>query len=329
MTRSLSTKGPTGHVVAPGPGRSSEIVLSDVVKTYGAVDGVRRVNLTVAPGETVALLGPNGAGKTTTVEMMLGLIRPDSGTVTVFGATPDEAVRSGAVGGMLQTGSLLGHLSVRELIALVASLYPASIGVDEVLTTSDLANLADRRSHTLSGGERQRVRFAMALVANAKLLVLDEPTTGLDVESRRAFWSAMRRAAGERKTVIFVTHYLEEAEAFADRIILMAEGHVVADGSVTEIKASVRTTVIRATLPDVDPGSVATLPGVTDVERHGDSIKVRCDDASATLSALLARYPQARDIEVRRAPLEEAFLELTGQDAGSHERETDAPRKQA
>jgi ABC-2 type transport system ATP-binding protein len=318
-----------GQVAGQNPEHPSGVVLSNVVKTYGAVRAVRGVNIRIAPGETIAVLGPNGAGKTTTVEMLLGLARPDAGTVTVFGMSPGEAVRSGAVGGMLQTGSLLRHLSVRELIELVASLYPAPLSVEQVLRTADLIELADRRSHTLSGGQSQRVRFAMALVANPDLLVLDEPTTGLDVASRRAFWSAMRGSAAQGKTVVFVTHYLEEADAFADRIILMAEGQVVADGSVTEIKAAVGTTVIRATLPGVDAGSLAELPGVSAVERHGDSIQVRCDDSNVALSALLARYPEARDIEVRRAALEEAFLELTGQDEDAGGRVPTPPRRQA
>lgn len=299
------------HTVGSDRALAPGVVLSNVGKAFGAVRAVRDVNIRIAPGEAVAVLGPNGAGKTTTVEMVLGLRAPDAGTLTVFGMSPDDAVRSGRVGGMLQTGALPRHLSVRELLELVASVYPASLHVRDVLSRTELTDLADRRSDRLSGGQTQRVRLAMALVGDADLLVLDEPTTGLDVASRRAFWSVMRAAAAEGKTVIFVTHYLEEADAFADRIVLMAEGRVVADGSVTEIRAAVGTTVIRAMLPDVDRGSLASLPGVTTVERRGDVVELRCDDSKAALSALLAGFPEAADLEVQRASLEEAFLELT------------------
>jgi ABC-2 type transport system ATP-binding protein len=302
------------HTMGPEPAVASGVVVSNVVKAYRAVRAVRDVSIRIAPGETVALLGPNGAGKTTTVEMVLGLTSPDAGTLTIFGMSPDEAVRSGSVGGMLQTGALPRHLSVRELVELVASVYSAPLQVRDVLSRTDLTDLADRRSDGLSGGQRQRVRLAMALVGDANLLVLDEPTTGLDVASRRAFWAVMRAVAAEGKTVIFVTHYLEEADAFADRIVLMAAGRVVADGSVTEIRATVGTTIIRATLPDVEVDSLVSLPGVAAVERRGGLVELRCYDANGALSALLARFPQTADLEVQRATLEEAFLELTGPD---------------
>ncbi len=287
------------------------IVLSRLSKSYGKVRAVRSVDLVIAPGETVALLGPNGAGKTTTIDMLLGLTRPDSGSVTLFGMSPAQAVAAGVVGGMLQTGSLIEQLSVRELVTMVASLYPHPLGVEEVLQLTGVAELADRQCTRLSGGQAQRVRFAIALVADPDLLLLDEPTSAMDVEARREFWTSMRAVAASGKTVIFATHYLEEADAFADRIVLLARGEIVADGPATEIKAKVGGRTVRATLPGSDVAQLAELPGVTSADRHGDAVILTCGDSDAALRALLARFSGARDIEVQGSGLEEAFLALT------------------
>jgi ABC-2 type transport system ATP-binding protein len=290
------------------------IVLEGVRKAYGAVQAVGGVDLSITPGETVALLGPNGAGKSTTIDMMLGLARPDAGRVTVFGQSPDRAVAAGRVGGMLQTGQLIEYLSVRELISMTASLYPRPLPVDEVLETTGTMAFAGQRTTKLSGGQTQRVRFAMALVANPDLLVLDEPTAALDVEGRRDFWASMRTVAQSGTTVLFATHYLEEADAYADRIVLMSRGKVIADGPATEIKAKVGGRVIRATLPGADLSFLSALPGVTSVDHRGDAVQLSCGDSDAALRALLPAYPAARDIEVRGAGLEEAFLELVADD---------------
>ncbi len=288
------------------------IVLSQLAKSYGNVRAVRSVDLMIAPGETVALLGPNGAGKTTTIDMVLGLTRPDSGSVSLFGMPPAKAVAAGAVGGMLQTGSLIEYLSVRELVTMVASVYPRPLAVDEALRLSGAAEFADRRTTKLSGGKVQRVRFAAALVANSDLLVLDEPTAALDVEGRREFWASMRAVAAQGKTVIFATHYLEEADAYADRIVLLARGRIVADGPATEIKAMAGGKTIRGTLPGTDVTQLAALPGVRTADRHGDAVVLSAADSDSALRALLGRFPEVRDIEVYGAGLEEAFLELTG-----------------
>ncbi len=288
------------------------IVLSQLAKSYGNVRAVRSVDLMIAPGETVALLGPNGAGKTTTIDMVLGLTRPDSGSVSLFGMPPAKAVAAGAVGGMLQTGSLIEYLSVRELVTMVASVYPRPLAVDEALRLSGSAEFADRRTTKLSGGQVQRVRFAAALVANSDLLVLDEPTAALDVEGRREFWASMRAVAAQGKTVIFATHYLEEADAYADRIVLLARGRIVADGPATEIKAMAGGKTIRGTLPGTDLAQLAALPGVRTADRHGDAVVLSAADSDSALRALLGRFPEVRDIEVYGAGLEEAFLELTG-----------------
>jgi ABC-2 type transport system ATP-binding protein len=283
-----------------------------LTKSYGPVQAVRGIDLSIAPGETVALLGPNGAGKTTTIDMLLGLTRPDNGTVSIFGVPPAVAVRAGWVGGMIQTGSPPDYLRVRELVELVGSYYPHSLDVDQVLDVAGLSEFADRWTTKLSGGQAQRVRFATALVGNPDLLVLDEPTTGIDVEGRRDFWRAMRAVAERGKTIVFATHYLEEADVYADRIVLVARGRIVADGPATEIKAHVGSRTIRATLPDVEVSSLAALPGVLTADRRGDAVILACSDADTALSALLQAFPgAARDIEVRGGSLEDAFMELT------------------
>jgi ABC-2 type transport system ATP-binding protein len=292
---------------------ASGIELQGVVKSYGEVRAVRGIDVSVAAGETVALLGPNGAGKSTTIDILLGLLRPDGGSVAVFGMRPEEAVASGAVAAMLQTGGLIRDLRVRELVAMVASLYPHPLRVDEVLDLAGIAPIAEQQTQKLSGGQTQRVRFAIALVADPELLVLDEPTVAMDVEARREFWTTMREFAARGKTVVFATHYLEEADDFADRAVLMARGRVVADGPTTEIKALVGTRTIRATLPAVPLEELARLPGVKGAERRGEAIVLSCSDSDAAIRALVAAYPAARDIEIAGAGLEDAFLQLTGE----------------
>ncbi|HTZ93162.1 MAG TPA: ABC transporter ATP-binding protein [Streptosporangiaceae bacterium] len=291
------------------------IVLSGLSKSYGPVRAVRGLDLTIAPGETVAMLGPNGAGKTTTIDMILGLTRPDKGTVSIFGSPPAVAVRDGWVGAMLQAGAPLDHLRVRELVKVMASYYPHPLDVAEVLRVTGASDFAGQWTTKLSGGQAQRVRFAAALVGDPDLLLLDEPTAGIDVEGRRDFWQAMRAVTQQGKTVVFATHYLEEADAYADRIVLIARGQIVADGPATEIKAQATARTIRATLPGVDARALGTLPGVRSAQRHGDSVVLSCTDADAALAALLGAFPATRDIEVTGGSLEAAFLELTTADA--------------
>ena len=291
------------------------IQLQGLTKSFGDVHAVRGVDISIPRGQTVALLGPNGAGKSTTIDMLLGLLPPDAGTTSIFGRSPPAAVAAGAIGAMLQTGAVIRDVTVRELIAMMASLYPRALDVDEVIGLVGLREIANRRTEKLSGGQTQRVRFAIALVCDPELLVLDEPTVAMDVEGRRAFWTTMREFASRGKTVIFATHYLDEADDYADRAVLMASGRVVADGPPTEIKARVGSRVIRATLPGVAESELAALPGVTVAERRGESIVLRCSDSDAAIRALLASYPDSRDIEIVGAGLEEAFLELTADGA--------------
>jgi ABC-2 type transport system ATP-binding protein len=244
--------------------------------------------------------------------MVLGLQRPDAGRISVFGRTPTAAVKAGLVGGMLQVGSLVKDLTIRELVKMVAGLYPKPLDVDEVLQIAGIADIAERRTNKLSGGQAQRVRFAIALVADPDLLVLDEPTAALDVEGRRDFWASMRAVAARGKTVLFATHYLEEADAYADRVVLMARGKVVADGSPADIKAKVGSRTITADFPGADAAALGSLPGVSAVETRADGVILRCSDSDAALRALLPAFPDARNIEVRGGSLEEAFIELTG-----------------
>jgi len=300
--------------------------LSGLAKSYGPIRAVRGVDLVIAPGETVALLGPNGAGKTTTIDMMVGLTRPDEGRVSIFGVPPADAVRDGYVGAMLQTGSPLDHLRVRELVGLMASYYPHPLPADDVLRITGAEEFAGQWTTKLSGGQAQRVRFAAALVGDPDLLLLDEPTAGIDVEGRRDFWQAMRAVTERGKTVVFATHYLEEADAYADRIVLIARGEIVADGPATEIKAQAGARSIRATLPGVDVEALSTLPGVRSAQRHGDAVLLSCTDSDAALVALLAAFPGARDIEVTGGNLEEAFLELTAAGEEADRQTTEAAR---
>ena len=212
---------------------------------------------------------------------------------------------------MLQTGGVIQDIAVRDLVAMLASLYPSPLDVDEVLRRTGLVEVARRQASKLSGGQTQRVRFALALVSNPSLLVLDEPTVALDVEGRHEFWAAMREFTDQGRTVLFATHYLEEADSFADRIVLMAEGRIVADGPATEIKAVVGLRTIRATLPDVELSRLEALPGVRSAQRNGAAVTLQCDDADAAVRALLPAYPEARDLEIAGAGLEQAFRMLT------------------
>jgi ABC-2 type transport system ATP-binding protein len=302
----------TEHLTAPvSEATGTAVTLRGLRKSFGDVIAVDGVDLVVAPGEVVALLGPNGAGKTTTIEMLLGLRKPDGGIARVFDLDPHEAVRTGRVGAMMQTGGLVGDVSVREVVHLIASMHSAPLTVARALELAGISDLANRKIKTLSGGQRQRVLFALAVVPDPDLIVLDEPTVAMDVESRRAFWTAMRVLAADGRSVLFATHYLEEADANADRIVLLARGKVVADGPATQIKATVDVRRIRCTLADPDTERLARLPGVRSVDVHGDSVTLACSDADTALRALLAAEPGARDFEVSGADLEDAFLALT------------------
>ena len=284
--------------------------LRNLTKRFGSVTAVNDLTLQIDSGDIVAFLGPNGAGKTTTIDMLLGLSRPDVGSVHVYGRTPDDAIARGEVSAVMQNGGLLKDFTVAETVAYTASLYAHARPVPEVLERAGISAIGDRRVAKCSGGEQQRLRFAMALLSDPRLLVLDEPTTGMDVEGRREFWTAIREDAEQGRTVMFATHYLDEADAYADRIVLIRQGVVVADGTTAEIKNLASGRVVRATLPDADEASLRALPGVTSVERRGDTVLVQCSSSDIVARHLLTATA-ARDLEISSKNLEAAFVALT------------------
>lgn len=280
------------------------------VKAFGAVRAVDGVDLEIGRGETVALLGRNGAGKSTTISLLLGLNEPDEGTVALFGGPPQAAVRSGRVGAMLQETRPVPRVTVRELVSFVAGRYPAPLPVADALELAGIADLAGRRVDRLSGGQAQRVRFAVALAGNPDLIVLDEPTAALDVEARRAFWDSMRAYARRGHTVLFSTHYLEEADAHADRILVIDHGRLVADGTGEQLKRSVGGNLVSFDLAGRGTEGLILLPGVVSVEVRGDRARLRTDDSDATVVAL-AELGAVRGLEVVPASLDDAFMALT------------------
>ncbi|MFJ4169007.1 ABC transporter ATP-binding protein [Paenarthrobacter sp. NPDC089714] len=285
-------------------------------KSFGKVHAVRGLDLTVQQGEVVAFLGPNGAGKTTTIDMILGLSTPDQGDVSIFGHTPRGAIARGQVAAVMQTGGLLRDISVRETVQLTAAMFESSRPVDEVLSRAGILDIADRRVEKCSGGQQQRLRFAMALVSDPGLLILDEPTTGMDVAGRRDFWSAIRADATKGRTVIFATHYLEEADAYADRIVLVRQGTVVADGTAAQIKNLASGRTVKASLPVEDQSLLAALPPSDAVEFDGGRVTVRTSDSDSVVRYLL-NNTRAHDLEVVANNLEEAFVALTGDEPSS------------
>ncbi|MFD7712251.1 ATP-binding cassette domain-containing protein [Streptomyces sp. NPDC059785] len=301
-------------------GTPQAVSFTGAVKTFGAVRAVDGIDLEVAGGETVALLGRNGAGKSTTISLLLGLDEPDEGAVSVFGRPPEHAVRAGRVGAMLQEARAVPRVTVRELVTFVAGRYPAPLPVAEALELAGVTHLADRRVDRLSGGQTQRVRFAVALAGNPALIVLDEPTAALDVEARHAFWDSMRAYARRGHTVLFSTHYLEEADAHADRILVIDHGRIVADGTGEQLRRAAGGSLVSFDLAGRGSEGLTLLPGVVSVEIRGDRARLRTDDSDATVIAL-AELGAVRRLEVAPASLDDAFLALTSRadSAGSAE----------
>ncbi|PRZ35257.1 ABC-2 type transport system ATP-binding protein [Antricoccus suffuscus] len=292
----------------------SSVVLDAVTKTFGSVTAVDGLSLRINRGEVVALLGPNGAGKTSTVDMILGLSTPTTGNVSVYGMAPRKAVSLGAVSAVMQTGGLLKDYTVAETVQLTASLFTPSRPVSEVLERAGITDIADRRVGKCSGGEQQRLRFALALLPDPDLLILDEPTTGMDVEGRREFWTAIREDAKRGRTVIFATHYLEEADAYADRIVFVRRGSIVADGTAAEIKSLASGRTLRATVSDADQPTIAALPGVDSIDARGDSLIIHGKDVDDAARYLL-NNTDAHDLEITSHNLEDAFVALTADQA--------------
>lgn len=282
------------------------ITLTGLTKRFGSLTAVDALDLVVPAGQILALLGPNGAGKSTTTEMLLGLTQPDAGSVRVFGQAPTTAVRTGDVGAMLQNGALLAEATVVSMLKLVHGLHAHPLPLGEVIERASIADLLRSNVGKLSGGQAQRVRFALAIMGDPRLLILDEPTVGMDVDARRRFWATMSDLTTGGRTVVFATHYLDEADEFAERIVVLAAGTIVADGTGPQIKAGVGGRHVRFSGPDRD---WASLPGVVSVTREGSTWQLACSDSDATLRALLLD-PSVRDVEVTAPRLEDAFLEL-------------------
>ena len=288
---------------------TAAIQLTGLEKHYGQVKAVDGVDLTVPEGQILALLGPNGAGKSTTTEMILGLAEPDAGRVSVFGQSPTAAVRNGLTGAMLQNGTLLYDVSVARLIKMMHGLHVAPLPLDEVIERADLTSILKSNTNKLSGGQAQRVRFALAIMGDPKLLILDEPTVGFDVDARRRFWRNMTDLTATGRTVVFATHYLDEADEYADRIVVLGEGQVIADGTGGQIKSVVGGRQVSFAGPHRD---WSALPGVLAIDALAGRTILTCSDADATLRALFTG-PDAReirDVEVSSPSLEDAFLTL-------------------
>ncbi len=312
--------------------RSDAPVVSfqNVSKHYGSLKAVDGLTLNLRHGETVALLGPNGAGKSTSLDMLLALRRPTSGKIEMFGSDPYHAVKSGRVGAMLQSGGLMPEVTVRELVTLVTKLHPNPEPVETTLKRAGITQFADQRVDRLSGGQTQRVRFALAICGKSELIVLDEPTAAMDVETRRLFWSSMKEEVAAGRTLLFATHYLEEADQAADRILVINRGRLLADGTPAEIKERAGAKRISFRLEPVDEPFLRGLPGLVNLEVRNDFVQMQTDDSDATLYAVLDAGLRPREIEVTSLGLEQAFLAITAEDdlASGDERAGSAPEEE-
>ncbi|MGW5254495.1 ABC transporter ATP-binding protein [Streptomyces sp. NPDC004012] len=294
----------------------SVVGFDQVTKAYGQVRAVDGLTLRLHPGETVALLGPNGAGKSTALDLLLGLKHPDSGSVRVFGTSPREAIVAGRVGTMLQSGGLMDEVTVAETVKLACALHPKPYKVTDVLARAGIDQIADRKVNKLSGGQAQRVRFALATAGANDLIVLDEPTTGMDVSARQAFWATMREQADQGRAVLFATHYLEEADAIADRVLVLHRGRLLADGTAAEIKAKAGARRVSFDLQaPVEEASLRALPCLTSLtvssSGSGQTVRIQSTDADATVHALYGLGVFPRNLEVAGLGLEQAFVAIT------------------
>jgi ABC-2 type transport system ATP-binding protein len=301
----------TGLRGGPGP---AAVTFEHVSKHYGQVKAVNELSLEIPQGRTIAFLGPNGAGKSTSIDMLLGLRRPTSGKVHVFGKSPRDAITAGHVGAMLQSGGLLSDVSVGELITLMTKLHPRPLPVDEVLKRANIADIADRKANKLSGGQTQRVRFAIAIAGDSDLIVLDEPTTGMDVENRQIFWETMKVEAQRGKTILFATHYLDEADQIADQVIVINKGRLLASGTAAEIKARAGFQRISFRLAGVTRDQLLMLPSVVSLEVINDRVHIQTSDSDKTFYSILDAGLRPEEIEITALGLEQAFVAITKQD---------------
>jgi ABC-2 type transport system ATP-binding protein len=306
-TDRVAVAGPEAGPERPG---QAAVLAAGLVKSYGSTVALAGLDLHVVAGETVALLGPNGAGKSTTVSLLLGLLSADRGQVRVYGRSPSQAVADGLVGAMLQDAGLMPGVRVGELLTMVRGLYPRPLPLDELAGLADLGSLLRRRADRLSGGQAQRVRFAAAIAGDPHLLLLDEPTAAMDVQARRSFWQQIHHFAGRGRTVLFATHYLQEADDAADRVVVIAGGRKIADGPPAAIKARFGDRQVRFTLTAAPPARLPGLAGVHAVEYEGPRVTLHSSDTDATVSSLVSSGLRWSDLEVGGLDLETSFLRL-------------------
>ncbi|HLH59956.1 MAG TPA: ABC transporter ATP-binding protein [Streptosporangiaceae bacterium] len=307
-----------------GASRAPVVSFENVRKTYGHVRAVDGLSLDLHAGETVAFLGPNGAGKSTSLDMLLALRKPTGGKIRMFGSDPYNAVKDGRVGAMLQSGGLMPEVTVRELVALVTGFHPKPLPVEETLRRAGIKEFAGQRVDKLSGGQTQRVRFALAIVGEVDLIVLDEPTTAMDVETRQAFWANMKAEVAEGRTLLFATHYLEEADQAADRIVVINKGRLLADGTPSQIKARAGAKRICFRLDRIDEPFLLGLPNLVNLEIRHDLVQIQSSDSDRTLYAVLDAGYRPREIEVSGLGLEQAFLAITAEDNNGGTRPAEA-----
>lgn len=284
--------------------------LRNVTKNYGNVPALSNVSLDIHSGELLALLGPNGAGKTTAVKLLLGLLKPSAGTVRVFGGDPAQPETRLHIGAMLQDAAIPETLRVREHIDLFSSYYPQPLPAPEVLAISDLEGIQHRKVGDLSGGQKRRVLFALALCGNPDILFLDEPSVGMDVEARRLLWVEIRKLVAAGKTILLTTHYLEEADALANRIVVINKGKIVAHGTPADIKSQTLGRRIRC-VTRLSIADVQGIPGVVEVSADREAIEIQTSNAEPIIREMMARDPSLSGLEVTSAGLEDAFLALT------------------
>ncbi|WP_426664724.1 ABC transporter ATP-binding protein [Rhodanobacter aciditrophus] len=287
-------------------------------KRYGPLTALDGVDLAVRRGELLALLGPNGAGKSTSISLLLGLIRPDAGRAELFGLDPQRIEARRRIGVMLQSANLPPTLRVGELLRLTMSYYPNPRAFDETAALAGIADLLLRPYGKLSGGQQRRVQFALALCGRPELLFLDEPTVGMDIDARQKLWASMRALVAEGCAVVLTTHYLEEAEALARRVVVLGQGRVLSEGSVDDLRRRVALTRIRCA-SDLDAGAVAGWPDVASAAREDGRLRIATTQAEAVVRRLLDADPALCELEVQRAGLAEAFTELTRETAAEQE----------
>src|SRR3984957_3401023 len=309
-----AAKTSTNTVSYSSTGSTPVVSFVNVSKHYGNLHAVDGLTLDLRHGETVALLGRNGAGKSTSLDMLLALRKPSSGQIRMFGSDPYHAVKSGRVGAMLQSGGLMPEVTVRELVTLITNLHPKPEPVETTLKRAGIAQFADQRVDRLSGGQTQRVRFALAICGQAELIVLDEPTAAMDVETRRLFWDSMKDEVAQGRTLLFATHYLEEADQAADRILVINRGRLLADGAPAEIKARAGAKRLSFRLDKADEQFLLGLPALVILEVRHDFVQNQTSDSDATLYAVLDAGYRPHEIEVTGLGLEQAFLAITAED---------------